>query len=360
VFDPRLIYVNVPMRGIDMPGQPFMRNPGRTPGAIRRRISELQIELGDQRYFGAPTEVILGLEEEIDALGAELAHAEQAYETGVRGALRRTRQEEEHAEWRRRHSTNPYVRHNPLLAIVGNPRNPIHYGEEGGHDVAALAFEARHRFLEDMEAGHLDAAEFWRGQAGAFFTGPGPVHPGDWDELERLERELARKGQTQVAGGDPLGSLKSRSKKKRKKSVKKNRTMPKGKKKPQAKKKRFSIEQARERFEGVDEAVKAYKRFHGKSPSHVDVYVLDDGRDDVTLDRAHAALHRTIDTNYFVPWDSNKKDTLWKHEHVEGYDLHSQKQLPPAEDFPLEILDPRTGTTRKILGRFQVTDWWHD
>ena len=135
--------------------------------------------------------------------------------------------------------------------------------------------------------------------------------------------------------------------------------MPKGKKKSEAKKKRFTINEARERFEGVDEAVRAYRRFHGKAPSHVDVYVLDDGKKQVSVERAHAALHRTIDTNYFVPWESSKKDTLWKHEHVEGYDLSSNKQTPRAENFPLEVLDPATGTTRKILGRFVVRDWWY-
>jgi ATP-dependent Clp protease adapter protein ClpS len=36
--------------------------------------------------------------------------------------------------------------------------------------VHPLAFAARDRYLEDLEAGHKDAAEYWRGQAGAFFT----------------------------------------------------------------------------------------------------------------------------------------------------------------------------------------------
>jgi hypothetical protein len=177
---------------------------------------------------------------------------------------------------------------------------------------------------------------------------------------KRKKKKSTRgRGQRQVAGPDPVGRVKPRSKKRTRK-VKKNRATPKGQGKPKAKKKRFSIKEARERFEGVDEAVAAYKKFHGRKPSHVDVYVLEDGKDGVSVERAHAALHRTIDTNYFVPWDSNKKNTLWKHEHVEGYDLFSDKQTPKADKFPLEILDPATGTTRKILGQFSIGKWWYE
>lgn len=42
-------------------------------------------------------------------------------------------------------------------------------------NVHPLAIEARNRYLEDNKAGHSAAAEYWRGQAGAFFTGnPAP------------------------------------------------------------------------------------------------------------------------------------------------------------------------------------------
>lgn len=243
----------------------------------------------------------------------------------------------------------PRIDKNPLLAIVGegfaaNP--PV-------QQVHPLAFEARERYRADMAAGHDDAAEYWRGQAGAFFTGN--PRGGDWRELERAEAELG--ALDQVAGEDPVGRVKSRSKKRGK--VKKNRTL-KGKGKPKFKTVRVTIEDARKRFEGVDAAVKAFKKFHKREPSHVDVYVYDDGKPDVTVGRVHAALHRTIDTNYFVPWKSNKKNTLWKHEHVEGYDLRSNKATPKADLFPLEVLDPATGTTRKIAGRFLVSTWWYD
>ena len=177
---------------------------------------------------------------------------------------------------------------------------------------------------------------------------------------KRTKKKSPRgRGPRQVAGADPVGRVKPRSTKRTPK-VKKNRATPKGQGKPKAKRKRFSIKEARERFEGVDEAVAAYKKFHGRKPSHVDVYVLEDGKSGVSVERAHAALHRTIDTNYFVPWDSTKKNTLWKHEHVEGYDLFSDKQTPKAEKFPLEILDPATGTTRKILGQFSIGRWWYE
>lgn len=49
------------------------------------------------------------------------------------------------------------IEHNP----VGNPMAKVH----------PLAIEARNRYREDKKAGHSAAAEYWRGQAGAFFTG---------------------------------------------------------------------------------------------------------------------------------------------------------------------------------------------
>ena len=62
-------------------------------------------------------------------------------------------------------------------------RNPSRRGRE----VHPLAYEARDRYREDMGAGHSSAAEYWRGQAGAFFTG----NPSDSAAVEKAKTELA-------------------------------------------------------------------------------------------------------------------------------------------------------------------------
>lgn len=324
------------------------------------------------------------------------------------------------------------IRRNPLLAIVGNPGRQVH----------PLAFEARDRYRADMRAGHDDAAEYWRGQAGAFFTGNNPLgpiayypvrdqrtrellgavysddlvdaaitaeeefghgapaRPYRWDdfktttglaypslkrlieregmppagpvpgkrigyyakggplygknprrdsraeeELDLAEAQLAlaeRRGRASVAGSKSRSKLKSKGKKK----VHGN---PNEKKKQRPKTTRYSLEEARKKFKGIDAAIKAYKRFHGSNnpPTHVTVYHLPDGSSEARVENVHAALHRTLETPYVVPWKSSKRGTLWLHEHPEG------------EGAPLEVLDPSTGTTRKIGGDFVVDDWWH-
>lgn len=328
---------------------------GMTPGAMRRRITELKLELDDAEYFNHSPMRIAGLRDEIAELEDALEAADARFERASRSGLSRSRVEEE-----RRRERERYMRDRRR-----NPRPEVH----------PLAYEARRRYREDLMAGHGDAAEYWRGQAGAFFTDA--VHPDYMREIYELEqRELERrnrnatgkrskkksgrkggkKSKKQVAGPGGRDSLKKEGRK-----VRKNRTAGKSKK-AKPKLKRYTLEEARKKFEGFDEALKAYKRFHKADPSHVDVYEIDDGKPGKTVDRVHAALHRTVETNYLVPdgWESNKNGSLWKHEHVEGFSLDNPVGEPDPEDFPLEVLDPATGTTRKFGGRFRVTTWWYD
>lgn len=202
---------------------------------------------------------------------------------------------------------------NPLLAIVGNP-----------HDVFAHAEQ--------------QLAEAERRQASSHASG--------------RKKSVAGAGRSRrVKSKGVVDDLPKR--------VLKNRTQGAGSK-PMTPVKTFPIDEARDRFQGISEAERAFRKFHGQPAGRIDLYAIDDGSDEVKIEHAHAALHRTIDTNYFVPWDSNKRKNRWKHEHVEGYDLKNNGPLPPEELFPLEILDPKTGTTRKIAGRFKVREWWYD
>ncbi len=283
------------------------------------------------------------------------------------------------------------VHENPLLAVVGmNPGRRSHHeissAIEHGHEaleraledaaprrvvdsighkldvlesalgravrpnpyVHPLAFEARHRFHEDQAAGHDDAAEYWRGQAGALFTSGG--------------HDPAPKRPKAVAGESSKGRLKSKGKSK--KAVRKNRTTGNSAKPNARLKGKISVAEARKRFEGMPEARKAYRTFHEKEGNDVELYEIDDGSPDLTVAPVHAALHRTLETNYWVPWEgSNKTGTLWLHEHKEGRGLKGLsrgKGMPNPEDLPLEIYDPRTKTTRKIAGKFKVSKWWYD
>lgn len=318
-------------------------NPPPSPARLRAWLEAKRAELDDAVYFGYPPEEVARIEHELRDLQRHLAQAEGAFEEGVRGGYRQTIEEERRAEHRRR------LRRNPLLAIVGNPY------------VDPLAFEARERYREDLEAGHLGAAEYWRGQAGAFFTGgkaPKRVAGPGVDGRVKSPRKRTRKKTSKKA------SKKNASKKRKQGSkVIANRVAPKSRKKPREKKKRVSLSEARRRFEGYEEALDAYKEFHGEDPDHVNVFMIDDGRDEVTVEPVHAALHRTLETNYVVPWKSNKRGTLWLHEHKEGAGLKGLQKgarMPRPEDLPLEVYDPRTKTTRKIGGRFQIRDWWFD
>ena len=56
-------------------------------------------------------------------------------------------------------------------------------------------------------------------------------------------------------------------------------------------------------------------------------------------------------STYLVPWKSNKRGqrsapTVWDHEHDEGHE-------------PLEVYDPLTHTTQKLLDPgTTISDWW--
>jgi hypothetical protein len=310
----------------------------------------------------------------------------------------------------------PRVRNNPLLAIVGNPGS--HPREQR---VDPRAFMARDRYREDMAAGHDDAAEYWRGQAGAYFTAnprgrkselkrhrneamrliheavehhdfdalheahehvraafgcctnpPNPEDAGVLDdvlaEIEGAEAAMIAelykgagksrgKRRKAVAGSGKGGRVKG----KRKGKVQKNFKAKKPAKFKAPRKKRYSLEEARKKFKGFDKALKAYRRFHDREPGHVDVYELDDGESVVTVDDVHAALHRTLETNYLVPWDSNKKGSYWKHEHLEGAMEGKVNPLDRVEDLPLEVFDVKRNRTIKLPnGRWYVTDWWRE
>jgi hypothetical protein len=56
---------------------------------------------------------------------------------------------------------------------VPMPRNVIMILNQGKNPMPKnikLAMEMRDRYLDDVAAGHKDAAEYWRGQAAAYFT----------------------------------------------------------------------------------------------------------------------------------------------------------------------------------------------
>jgi hypothetical protein len=152
----------------------------------------------------------------------------------------------------------------------------------------------------------------------------------------------------------------SRVKEKEKKKVRKNFKAKAGKF-AVPRKKRYTLEEARKKFKGFDKAIKAYRRFHDREPGHVDVYELDDGESAVTVDDVHAALHRTLETNYLVPWDSNKEGSFWKHEHLEGAMEGKVDPLKRIEDLPLEVFDVKRNRTIKLPnGRWYLTDWWRE
>jgi len=67
--------------------------------------------------------------------------------------MKRWEKEQEQREM----SQNPYV-----TSAMGNP------------PVNPKAYEMRDRYRDDLAAGHSDAAEYWRGQAAAYFTGNPP------------------------------------------------------------------------------------------------------------------------------------------------------------------------------------------
>jgi hypothetical protein len=260
------------------------------------------------------------------------------------------------------------VHSNPLLAIVGNPRRR----ELDHHRHAAM--DLIHRALEGEDFGALrQAHEHMQAAYRCCNNPPNPEDAGVLDEvlaeidaaegvlfaaLEGAAGKPAGKRRKAVAGSGKRGSVKGKGRSK----VRKNRASKPGKFKAPCKK-RYSLEEARKKFKGFDKALKAYREFHDRDPGHVDVYELDDGESVVTVDDVHAALHRTLETNYLVPdgWDSNKNGSYWKHEHIEGamdgkIDLQSR-----IEDLPLEVFDVKRNRTIKLPnGRWYITDWWRE
>lgn len=385
--------------------------PERPPASqLQRRVEQKRIELDDAEYFNYEAGVIAELRQQLAVLEAQLAEAEGSVDPWAQGALLADRRAQERAEWARRQmQRNPYypVRENPLLAVVGMNPPP-------GREVHPLAFVARDRYRADLEEpGHQEAAEYWRGQAGAFFTmnpraqalehhcrsahglahrarededfqalhhahehlkaahaccpnPPGSEERGILDavlaEIDVAEEELfaglkttAGKVRKAVAGSGKGGRVKGRGKRQTKKNFKVGAA-----KKP--KKKRFSLEEAKKRFKDFDGALRAYRRFHDRDPDHVDLYEFDDGEPGVREDPVQVALHRTLETNYIVPdgWDSNKNGALYKHEHIEGA-LNGDVDIDARiEELPLEVYDRRTNTTRKFGGNFYITDWWRE
>lgn len=461
--------------GTPFPRVAHRRNPPLPQ--LQFMIDQKRIELDDAEYFNYAAPVIASLRQQLAVLESQLAAGMPGYDVHQSELVDRRAQER--AEWQRRQmQRNPYfpVLSNPLLAIVGNPGRK-------GHEVHPLAFEARDRYLADLhEPGHEDAAEYWRGQAGAFFTGNPPFRAGDqvtWSP-EALELGIGRPGQVMqvlsqvhsvsgshsrvmtkngrsrmvnnweivsiqearnprgqelehhcrsaqdrvrraredeefghlhqahahmeaayhccsnppnpeelgvldavlaeideaeeslfaglqgaagsarkaVAGFGKTGSVKGKAKVRAKKVQKNSKA-----KADKPRKKRYSLEEARKKFKGFDKAITAYRRFHDREPGHVDVYELEDGESVVTVDDVHAALHRTLETNYVVPdgWDSNKNGAFWKHEHIEGAmggKIDLQKRI---EDLPLEVFDVKRNRTIKLPnGRWYLSDWWRE
>jgi hypothetical protein len=369
------------------PGAWVSANP-RTPAQLRRLISQKQIELEDAEYFGYAAPKIASLRKDLRLLHEELADAEGSFDAGVRKGLAATRREQERDSWQRQ------LRKNPLLAIVGNPARDAQLKA----DLQALIRErkalprfglsasekkkvsAKRRAIEKKEQPLLRKLRKLIGEheADLWFVRQNPYRdemsvgfPGSvmaWTPGSRQSRPK------RVAGADDNGRVKSRGKKKARKKaskkkpskVKKNRVASPGKKKPTLKPKRkLSVEEGTRRFEGMEEARAVYDEFHGKQhpPRGVDVYEFDDGLDEVRVEPIQVALHRTLETNYVVPWSSSKKGTLWLHEHKEGAGLRGLQKgaaMPNPDDLPLEVYDPWTQTTRKFGGRFQIRDWWYD
>lgn len=111
---------------------------------------------------------------------------------------------------------------------------------------------------------------------------------------------------------------------------------------------RISLAEARARVGGAqfEEAVQAYKAFHGCEPDKVDLYLFDDGRPG-TQHQIRVALGVVPETHYQVPWSSNKQGYHWQHEHPVGKE-------------PLEVYDPATQLTSKIPGpETRIRDWWY-
>jgi hypothetical protein len=257
-------------------------------------------------------------------------------------------------------SRGPEVKSNPLLAIVGNPYESFDYGDTphsiSGKKIVALMRKSKVTIAQLAKQLDVTQKRVREVRKRGVLKSEGQGYVYDWIE------GIRRAGHNRVAGAGAKGRVKSASRKKTAK-VKKNRVAKPSQKKPRTKRKRYSLREGRDRFDGYEEALDAYTEFHGEDPRAVDVYVLDDGSDEVRVEPVHAALYRQLETNYMVPWESNKKGTLWLHEHKEGRGLRGLqkgKPLPRPEDLPLGAYNPRTKTIVTMGGQLQVRDWLYD
>jgi hypothetical protein len=71
--------------------------------------------------------------------------------------------------------------------------------------VRAEALEARKRYSDDLKAGHKDAAEYWRGQAGAYFTANPKEVDSRWRNPIKGRTTRTEKVGTGMAWGGILG-----------------------------------------------------------------------------------------------------------------------------------------------------------
>ena len=71
--------------------------------------------------------------------------------------------------------------------------------------VRAEALEARKRYQADLKAGHKDAAEYWRGQAGAYFTSNPKEVDSRWRNPIKGRTTRTEKVGTGMAWGGILG-----------------------------------------------------------------------------------------------------------------------------------------------------------
>lgn len=234
---------------------------------------------------------------------------------------------------------------------AANPAPPIH----------PQALVDRERYFDDLRAGHTDAAEYWRGSAGAYFTANNPpwTCPGCGIELDvekprphgevcqgcfqaQLEREEAERGYQNPLRPRVIPELARLMNPNRKR--RRNRDA-KWKKEPDT----WEVDLDDVKDVGYfKEAIKKFRRFHETMPNKALIIRIPDGKKKTTrLDKVYVALGHRKQTPYTVDdWDSSKKETYWYHDHPEGKE-------------PLMILDPQLGVVSDVGGSYLVDDWFY-
>lgn len=132
---------------------------------------------------------------------------------------------------------------------------------------------------------------------------------------------------------------------------------------------RVPIDQADLSAPGTQEAIAAFRRFHGGEPTHVEVYEYDDGTPDVHEEALFAIGQAQIEvdtmeqaggggevqvapfaagTVYSVPqdWNSSKAGKQWVHSHRES-----------GGKPPLHAYNPITGVMSQHGGTYFVDEW---